>query len=115
MSTENAPAAPAGRQMEFVLQVPVQFGQELIERLTLRPRGKHLRDYTLPMRQEPGEDLPVLLFQPYALAEVGLKMAEVAGVRTVLDKMDVADVWGLAQVVFGFINGGPATGSAPSR
>lgn len=118
MSAEGEGETPAaklagGDLAEITLRHPVRFGSEVIEKLTLRPLAKHLRDFALPMKGE-GENA-IILFQPYELAKAGLKMADVAGAQTVLDKLHVADMWELAQVVFGFINGGPATGSGLSQ
>lgn len=92
-----------GKARTVELRVPVQLGSETIERITVKPSSKAFRNFALPMKED-----GTILFQPYALAEIGCKMA---GQTTVLlDKMDPADMWEVAFVVLSFIAPGRATG-----
>lgn len=92
----------------LVLKKPVQFTDSiLVEELTMRRTAKAFRDFTLPMQAD-----GTIMFQPYALAKVGVRLA--AHPDALVDKLDPADMWQIAQVVMGFITGGPMTGDTPS-
>ena len=89
------------------LRTPVQFGEEMIEELTLKPNSQAFRNFGLPMKED-----GTIVFQPYALARVGVRMA--GQPNAVLDKLDPADMWEVAQRVLGFTVPGLETGSAAS-
>lgn len=90
------------------LRVPVQFGRdaEPIAELELKPAAKHFREFTLPMKED-----GTVMYQPYELAKVGLRMA--GHPPAVLDLMHPADMNTVAGVVMGFLGVGPGTGSEP--
>lgn len=93
----------------IALRTPVQFGRdaEPIAELTIKPNARAFRDFSLPMRED-----GTILFQPYELAKVGIKLA--GHPTAVLDLMDPADMWEVAQAVMGFTVPGLKTGSTPS-
>lgn len=91
------------------LREPVQFGRdaEPITELVLKPTARHFRDFTLPMKED-----GTMLYQPYPLALIGMKMA--GHPAAVLDLMHPADMSEVARVVMGFIEPGQGTGSTAS-
>lgn len=91
----------------LTLRAPVQFGKdsEPISELVLKPSAKAFRDFALPMQGD-----GTILFQPYELAKVGLRLA--GQPAPVLDMLDPADMWELAQAVLGFTVPGHPIGSA---
>lgn len=91
------------------LQEPVQFGKdaEPIAELVLKPTARAFRDFSLPMRED-----GTVIYQPYPLALVGMRMA--GHPAAVLDLMCPEDMAEVARVVMGFIGTGPATGPEPS-
>jgi hypothetical protein len=88
----------------------VPFGKEqVIEELVLKPNSRAFKDYELPMRED-----GTVLFQPYALAVVGLKMAgHIAGAAQIVDRLCVADMMAVSHAVMGFFGPGLTTGSTP--
>ena len=82
------------------LKHPIQFGETLIETLEVKPTGRALRDFTLPMEGDKVD------FQPFKLAVVGLKMSgHIAGAEKIADMMHPGDMRDLAIVVLGFFDG----------
>ena len=77
---------------------PITMGDERIEAIELdRPKVKHLMAYD---RAE-GE-----------MAKMAALIAELAGLpRPVVDQMDAADFMRASEVVSGFLDAGPATGT----
>ena len=90
------------------LKTPVQFGKdaEPVGELVLKPTAKHFRDFTLHMTSD-----GTVLYQPYPLALVGLRMA--GHPSAFLDLMDPVDMSEVARVVMGFIEPSQAIGPAP--
>lgn len=80
------------------LRDPVQFGSELIEELVFKPSARAFKEFSLPMDQRGKID-----YQPYALAQVGIKMA--GHPAAVVDKLSVRDMNEVAQAVLGFLVG----------
>lgn len=91
----------------IALRVPVQLGEqgELVRELTLKPSARAFRDFSMPLKDD-----GTILFQPYALAAVGVKLA--GQPPAFLDRMDPADMVEVAQAVMGFIGAGLGTGTA---
>ncbi len=85
---------------------PVQFGEETIAELTIRPSAKSMRDLALPMKGD-----GTMLYEPYALAKVAVHMA--GQPNAVLDMLHPTDVMTLSTVVMDFLGVGPGTGSKP--
>lgn len=87
------------------MRVPVPMGQdaEPLTELELKPAAKHFREFSLPMRDD-----GTVIYQPYELAKVGLRMA--GHPASVLDRMHPADMNAVAGAVMGFLGAGPATG-----
>lgn len=101
-------AAAAKRLLTLQLEKPIQFGKELITELVLRPSAKAFRDFSLPMKAD-----GTILFQPYELASVGVRMARYPS--AVVDMLAPEDMIQLAhQVMDFFAPAGPKTGSEPS-
>lgn len=92
------------------LSAPVQFGKDSdpVTELVLKPTPRAFKDFSLPMTADNG-----VLFQPYALALVGLKLAGIAGGPAFLDKMSISDMNEVAREVMGFLNPDPMTGNTP--
>ena len=90
------------------LSTPVQFGNdsEPISELVLKPTARAFRELTLPIKDD-----GTVLFQPYELAKIGLKLA--GQPAPVLDLMDVADMMEVATAVMGFLDPSRRTGTGP--
>ena len=90
------------------LSTPVQFGKdsEPIAELVLKPTARAFRELTLPIKDD-----GTVLFQPYELAKIGLKLA--GQPAPVLDLMDVADMMEVATAVMGFLDPSRRTGTGP--
>lgn len=76
----------------------------MVQELDLKWSPAAFRDYALPMRED-----GTILFQPYALAEIGVKLA--GKPRIMVDKLGPEDFMELAQKVMSFFGTGPTTGS----
>lgn len=96
-----------GSSVTVKLSVPVQWGKETIESLEIKPTARAFRDFSIPMTENGKID-----YQPYQLAKVGLLCA--GKVESIVDKLEVADMVKVAQVVLGFIGDGPKDGSEQS-
>lgn len=92
----------------IVLSTPVQFGKdaEPICELVLKPTARSFREVTIPIKDD-----GTVLFQPYELAKVGVKLA--GHPAAVLDLMDVVDMMEVAVAVMGFLSPSQRTGTAP--
>ena len=90
------------------LSSPVQFGRdaEPITELTLKPTARAFKEFTLPMKDD-----GTVMFQPYELAKVGLKLA--GHPAPVLDLMDPADMMEVAAAVANFLGTPLKTGTTP--
>ncbi len=88
-------AQPKSSTTTIKLLDPVQFGEELIEELLIKPTARACKDFSLPMSAEGS-----LVYQPYALAAVGVKMA--GRPPALLDKMSVRDMNTLGLAVLSF-------------
>lgn len=78
------------------LSDPVQFGKdELVEELVVKPTARAFREFSLPMKED-----GTILWQPYTLATVGVKMA--GHPPAFVDKLSVRDMVALSHVVMGF-------------
>jgi hypothetical protein len=95
----------AGRRppTEIKLSVPIEFGGDTISVLVLRPSARAFRGFSLPMTAEGG-----VLFQPYELAALGLKLA--GQPAQLLDKMDARDMAEVARAAMDFFVPGQPTG-----
>lgn len=83
--------------IKFILKTPVKFGSEEISELEVKPTGRALRDFTLPMSEGKVD------YQPHVLAVVGLKMSgKLIGADKIADEMTVEDLNGLAKIVMSF-------------
>lgn len=96
------------------LRRPVQFGKTLepVESITMEPTGGALRDLDMLVSQE-GE-LAMMNADITELAKVGVRLGKVPGDMAIVDLMHPGDVKELAEVVLGFIQGGPQAGSDTS-
>ena len=101
---EAVAAAPPSRTL--TLRVPVEFGSETISELTFKLNAQAFRNFGLPMQAD-----GTIIFQPYELAKVGIRMA--GQPPALLDRLDPADLWEVAQRVLGFIV--PGHGTGPTR
>lgn len=99
----DASSPAAGRTLR--LHVPIQFGENAppIEELTFALNARAFRDFALPMRED-----GTIMFQPYELAKVGLRMA--GQPAPVLDRLDPADMMEVAERVMGFLVPGQKIG-----
>ena len=93
-------------EIAFKLRTPIKVGAELVTDLTLKSTARAWKDFSLPMSAEGKID-----FQPYVLAQVGLKMA--AQAPGLVDHMDAADMFRLSQVVMSFFGLSQSDGSTP--
>jgi hypothetical protein len=92
-SPEKKPASVTVKLTE-----PIEFGKDtVIEELVVRPTARAFREFSLPMKED-----GTVLYQPYALAAVGVKMA--GQPNAIVDKLSVKDMSALAQVVMGFLS-----------
>jgi hypothetical protein len=101
-------AAINGEPVVVSLREPVKLGAVTVDSLTLKPSGRAFRNFSLPMTADGG-----ILFQPYELAAVGVKMAGHPAI--LVDKLHPADLIEVAQAVMGFLGGGLKIGSTTSR
>src|SRR5690242_7316417 len=99
---ENEEKAPSSREVK--LKHPIQFGEDMVETLTIKPTARAFRDFGLPMQQD-----GTIIFQPYPLAGVGIRMA--GRPNALLDRMHPEDMWEVAQVALGFIVPGRGIGT----
>lgn len=92
----------------FKLRHPVEFGKdsEPVSELALKRSARAFKEFSLPMQGNGSA-----CYQPYALAQVGVRMGGKAD--PFLDKMDPEDMQALAQVVLGFLGLGLGTGDTP--
>lgn len=90
----------------YTLEHPIQFGEELIERIELKPNGRAMQGVKMTMLDNGIE------FEPYKFAELGVKLGGLA--RAVVDKMHPADQSALGALAMLFINGGLPTGKTHS-
>lgn len=113
MSAEEraAPAGDADDVVEVKLRRPLEVLGESVEVLRLRPSVRAFRNFALPMKGD-GEDATIM-FEPYAMARVGLKMA--GQPDQLLDKLHPSDMWEVASAVLGFIEPGRGAGLTISR
>lgn len=84
----------------ITLRKPIPYGKgQSIESLELKPNARAFRDFGLPM----GADKSIV-FQPYPLAVVGLKLAgHHVNAAQLVDKLDSKDMHEIAMAVFGFM------------
>lgn len=93
----DAPRLPSS-PVTIKLRQPIQFGQTMIEELTLKPNARAFKDFSLPADAKGKVD-----YQPYQLALVGLKLAgHMAAAPALVDKLDPKDMVELSQAVFSF-------------
>lgn len=92
----------------YVLKCPIQFGEELIEELKLRPNGRAMQGFKMTFSG--GSEVPD--FEPYRYAELGLRLA--GKPRAIVDRMAPCDQFGLGMVAMGFTVSGPGTGKKRS-
>jgi len=78
------------------LRVPAQFGKDTISELTLKPSSRALKEFALPM--DPSGKID---YQPYACAQVGVRMA--GQPMALVDKLDPRDLNEVGQTVLGFL------------
>lgn len=98
---EQQKAVAAGKPLTLKLKVPIEFGKELIEELTLKPHPRALRELELQMGKN-GEG-NFFVFKPYSCALVGMRMAgHFAAAQVLVDKMDGRDLFDLGMMVFTF-------------
>ncbi len=90
--------------MTLELRDPVEFAGEKIAVLTLKPKAKAFKGYSVTAGANG------FVFEPYAAAAVGLKLA--GQPAEVLDLMSPSDMFELAQLALSFIVPGLKTGSA---
>ncbi len=91
----------------FKLSRPVQFGEEAISELKVKPNARSMRDLGLQMKGD-----STIIYEPYNLAKVGVHMA--GQPNAVLDLMHPRDVMELSGLVMGFFGLGPGIGTEPS-
>ncbi len=91
---EASDAAPSG-PTKLKLREPIHFGKDLIEELTVKPTSRAFKEYALPMKDD-----GTIMFQPYTLASVGVRMA--GHPNALVDKLSVGDMMALARVVMSF-------------
>jgi hypothetical protein len=85
----------------LLLRKPIPFGKDtVISELRLMVSARAFKEFSLPMKED-----GTIMFQPYALAVVGIKMA--GQPAAIADKLDVRDMMELATAVMGFIGTGP--------
>jgi hypothetical protein len=103
MSAPPEEKKPGREPVTVTLNYPIQFGQELVEELTIRATAKAFRNFEVQGTQD-GR----MVFKPYELAILGLAMA--GKPRAMVDLMDPSDMQEVATIVLGFIENGRATG-----
>ena len=90
------------------LKHPVKWGDtEVVESLELKRTARAMKGFVLPMKGD-----GTINFEPYACAQVGIRMA--GRPDALLDMLDPEDAMELSNVVMGFFVPGRATGSTPS-
>ncbi len=94
------------RSVTVKLRVPVEFGKDAaaIEELVLKPTARAFKEFSLPMKED-----GTILFEPYKLASVGVRMAGLP--NAVVDKLDVEDMVEIAQEVMTFFAPSQTTGN----
>jgi hypothetical protein len=100
-----------GAPITVKLREPISFGKETIEELAIKFNGRAMRDLKIPLTAEGG-----MIFEPYPLTVVGMKMAgHIANAEALADRLtDGQDMTEIAQVIFSFLGGSQTTGSTPS-
>lgn len=100
METESAPLVTETSSVTITLRKPIPYGKDqMIEELVLKPNARAFRDFGLPM----GADKSIV-FQPYPLAIVGLRLAgHHVNAAQLVDKLDSKDMHEIAMAVFGFM------------
>lgn len=92
----------------YELVSPVEWGDEEISRIEMKPNGKMMKGFVQDFRVSADG----LSFDPYKYAELGLRLAGKA--RAIVDSMTPADQYGLGAQVVGFTTAGQGTGERPS-
>ena len=89
----------------YTLKEPVTLGSEVITVLTLTPSVRALKGFAMPVRDD-----GVVLFEPYELAAVGVRLA--GQPVQVLERLGLADTAALAGIVMDFLQPALGAGSA---
>ncbi len=88
------------------LKSPIEFGKTTLEELVVVPTPRAYKGFSLSMTPEGKID-----YQPYELATIGMRMAGQSS--GAVDKMSIADMNALAQLVLSFFGESPTAGSEP--
>lgn len=93
--------------MEFKLKHPVQFGEETIAELHLKPHAGAFKGFTQAVKEDGS-----MIYDPYTAARVAVRMG--GKPDAVCDRLHPEDMNRLAQVALSFLTSGPAIGQTPS-
>lgn len=101
--------APLPEELPITLRRSVKWGKDgEITQLVLKPNARALKGVEFKLRED-----QVIIFEPFAFAQVGLRMAgyNEAQLATIVDRLHVADLMEVAMGALGFIGAGRVTGT----
>lgn len=104
---EPGPGDIPAKPPKFVtirLLEPIEFGKDTIEEMTLKPTARSFKEFSLPVKED-----GTMLYEPYKLASVGVRMA--GHPNAVADKLGIDDMNEIAQAVLSFLGRGLKTGT----